>query len=59
MDLGEHVDRFRFLMQDWDAKFTAAFDAVSAAAGIDVVKIPSRAPRGERVCRALGVHGPI
>jgi putative transposase len=45
MELDEHAHGLRFLIRDRDTKFTAAFDAVFAAAGIQTVKIPPRAPK--------------
>jgi hypothetical protein len=45
MDLDRRVDRLRFLLRDRDSKFTAAFDTVFTAVGIDVIRTPPQAPR--------------
>jgi putative transposase len=45
MDLDQHVGRFRSLLRDRDAKFTAVFDTALTAAGICVVRTPPQAPR--------------
>jgi putative transposase len=45
IDLDQRADSLRFLVRDRDAKFTAAFDTVFTAAGIQVIRTPPQAPR--------------
>jgi putative transposase len=45
MQVGEDVTGFRFLVRDRDTKFPAAFDAVFAAEGIQLLCTPARAPQ--------------
>jgi len=49
MDLGARAARFKYLIRDRDSKFTATFDAVSAADGIQILRTPVRAPRANAV----------
>jgi putative transposase len=48
-DLGEHADRFRFLIRDRDSKFTTALDAVFTGADIRIIRTPVRAPRANAI----------
>ena len=49
MNLDEASGRFRFLIRDRDAKFTATFDTVFTATDINIINTPVRAPRANAI----------
>ena len=53
MDLGAGMDTLRFLIRDRDSKYILAFDGVSGAEGIQIVKTPPRAPRANAICERV------
>jgi len=52
-DLAEAGRGFTHLIRDWDSRFTAAFDAVFTACGIEVVATAPQVPRMNAVAERL------
>ena len=50
MDLQDAGRSVKFLIRDRDAKYTSAFDAVLADAGVKTIRTPPQAPRANAVC---------
>jgi putative transposase len=53
MDLDERLVELRYLIRDREAKFVAAFDAVFAAANIQIIRTPPHAPPANAVCERM------
>ncbi len=53
MDLGDQAATITFLLRDRDCRFTEAFDAVFAAAGVRILTSPPGAPRANAICERM------
>jgi putative transposase len=53
LDLGERAAPVKYLIRDRDSRFTAAFDAVFEAEGVQILRSPVRAPRANAICERL------
>ncbi|MDQ3761907.1 MAG: integrase core domain-containing protein [Actinomycetota bacterium] len=53
MDLSDRVTPLTFLLRDRDSRFTAAFDAVFAADGIQILTSPPQAPQANAICERM------
>jgi putative transposase len=53
LDIDERAASLRYLLRDRDATFAAAFDAVFAAANIQIITTPPHAPRANAVCERM------
>lgn len=55
LDSGDRAAPVKYLIRDRDSRFTAVFDAVFEAEGVQILRSPVRAPRANTICeRVIG-----
>jgi putative transposase len=53
MDIADRAATLKFLLRDWESRFTSAFDAVFDADGIRILTSPPGAPRANAICERM------